>query len=173
MDYNLLKRVNSWHERAQNEEDPFVKFIFDYLAFVAIINQKYSNERRDRHKIQALKRDESIKSTYLSKIDKNIVKNIIKTLEIDPLTNVTINDRWWDCDLNSCPREMNPMNGKIQSVEDFKNMVEFIYRARNNLFHGKKGYEIDRDILIMEYGVDLICPLVDVLITSEGGQNGF
>jgi hypothetical protein len=166
MDSKLLKKVNSWHERAQNEEDPFVQFIFDYLAFVAIINQRYSNERDDRHKIQALKRDETIKSTYLNKLSKNNVQKIIKTLDVNPITNETRSNRYWTC--------KNRQNeGKINSPEDFRNMVEFIYLARNNLFHGKKGYEINRDILIMEYGFVLIDPLVDVLIIFEGVRNGF
>lgn len=172
MDPELLKKVESWHERAQNEEDPFVKFIFDYLAFVAVINQRYPNERTDRQKIQALKRDGTIKSCYLDKINENQVQKIIKTLNKNPIKNVTRRNTYWNCDkARDCHNKEN--DGKINSSGDFINMVEFIYRARNNLFHGKKGYKIDRDALIMKYGFIFINPLVDVIITSEGGQNGF
>jgi hypothetical protein len=167
MDSELLEKVESWHERAQNEEDPFVKFIFDYLAFIAIINQRYLNKRSDRKKIQALKQDRTIKSHYLDMITEYDVQKIIKTLNDRPIKNMTMQNTYWNCDEErDCHNREN--DGKISSPKDFMNMVEFIYRARNNLFHGRKGYEINRDILIMEYGFILIDPLVEVLITSEG-----
>lgn len=165
----LLNRVNSWHDRAnQEEEDYFVKFIFDYLAFAALICYKNYGNKTDRQLIQKLKRSEQIKRKYYKIANKKVIEDLIKELEANPLTNETYKDKYWDCDLDQCPHERSSNDGKIKSVDDFKNIVEFIYRARNNLFHGKKGIDYGRDSKIVKYGFYLLNPLVDILIESKG-----
>lgn len=173
MKSELLKKAKSWHQKADEENDYFIKFMCDYLAFIAILNSEYrTNGRGDRNPIQNLKQDRSknnkkIKSKYFEELDKDCVQKIIKELNTNPITNETKrNDVWWDCDNNNPLKTPSSNDGKILSIEDFKNMVEFIYRARNNLFHGKKGIDFGRDALIMKYGCSLINPLVTVLISE-------
>lgn len=169
MTSELLRRVADWHNRANEEKDDyFVKFIFDYLAFVALIC--HNNYRKsDRKLIQQLKRNnEKIKNNYYSNVNINRINEIIEILKSDPITNDTNHhDKWWDCDLDNCPNHLSPTDGIIGSVDDFPNILEFIYRARNNLFHGQKGIDYRRDSLIVEYGFYLLNPLVDVLIDSK------
>lgn len=171
MNSELLIRVNDWHNRAnEEEEDYFVKFIFDYLAFVALICQDNYDNRSDRRLIQQLKRNNGdIKENYYSSVNQDLVNEIVEILKSEPITNDSNpNDKWWDCILDNCSNHVSPNDGIIESVDDFPNIIEFIYRARNNLFHGKKGINFRRDSLIVEYGFYLINPLVDVLIDSKG-----
>lgn len=168
MSYELLNRVSDWHDRASEEGDYFVKFIFDYLAFIALICYNNYGNKRDRILIQELKRNGQIRYEYYSIVDTEKINEIIDILSYDPITNETNNmDKWWDCDLNSCSNEISSTDGIIHSVDDFQNILEFIYRVRNNLFHGKKGINFGRDSLIVEYGFYLINPLVEVLIESK------
>ncbi len=171
MNSELLRRVGDWHNRARDEkeEDYFVKFIFDYLAFIALICHDNDN-KSDRNLIQELKQNnEEMRNNYYSKVNIDRINEIIGILKSDPITNDTNrHDKWWDCDLEHCTNQVSSNDGIINSVDDFPNILEFIYRARNNLFHGKKGIDFRRDSLIVEYGFYLLNPLVDVLIESEG-----
>lgn len=169
MSSELLTRVNDWHYRAKEEDDFFVKFIFDYLAFVALICYQNYDNKSDRILIQELKRNSDIKNRFNVKVDKEKLNEIIAILNSRPITNTTNRgDKWWDCDSNNCSNQISPTNGVIHSNNDFPNILEFIYRVRNNLFHGKKGINFDRDSLIVEYGFYLIDPLVEVLINLKG-----
>jgi len=168
MSSELLKRVDSWHNRANKEEDYFVKFIFDYLAFVALICYRNYGNKRERELIQELKRNSEIKEQYYSKVDIDKLNEIIDILKAQTITNFTKRkDKWGDCDLDHCATQLSPTDGIINSTDDFQNILEFIYRARNNLFYGKKGIDFGRDSLIVEYGFYLINLLVDVLINSK------
>lgn len=172
MSSNINKKIIDWHERAKQEKiDYFVKFTFDYLAFVASINNYYSNPQinQDRNSIQNLKQDQMVKSDYLKKLDNTILQEIIDLLKIDPIKNVTRpTDNWWDCDTNSIRKTQSSDDGKIKSSGDYINMVEFIYRARNNLFHGQKGPDIHRDTIIMKYGSYLLNNLLEAIIKIKG-----
>lgn len=172
MDPKLLEKIKGWHIRASAEEekDYFVKFIFDYLAFIAFLNSKYRTNNGDRNVIQNLKQDMKIKSSYLEKLDQEIIITLINELEIKPLTNDTNSeDKWWDSDNKSddAPKRRSPNDGQIESAEDYKNMIEFIYRTRNNLFHGQKGPDYERDAFIVEYGFYLLNPLTTTLLAKK------
>jgi len=163
----FLERVYGWHERANKEDDYFVKFIFDYLAFVALISYNNNDNKPDRQLIQELKQKNQIKNEYYSKMDINRIEKLIKILKVEPITNNTnMNDKWWDCEKDNCSNIASPNDGKLHSHNDYPNIVEFIYRARNNLFHGQKGLDFRRDSLIVEYGFYLLNPLVDILINK-------
>jgi len=89
-------------------------------------------------------------------------------LELEPIKNVTYNnDKRWDCDTERPLDVVSKNNGKLRSVDDFTNIIEFIYRARNNLFHGKKGPNYERDLTIVEYGYKLLKPLMTILLGKE------
>lgn len=161
-------KILEWHQKAEETTDIFVKFILEYIAFIAFLNTFKTGKKRDRRLIQELKRDQVIKIEYFKRIDEKIIKNLINELNREPLLNVTNSeDTWWSCDSNHCPNQIPPNNGKINSTRDFINIIEFIYRTRNNLFHGTKKPSYDRDLLIVKYGFKLLNPLVGVLINSK------
>jgi len=159
--------IKNWHKKAKEEEDFFIKFILEYISFIAFLNQ-IEPGCKDRKLIQKLKRNKTLKKKYLDQVDKGIIKNLIKELELEPIKNVTNhNDKRWDCDTERQLDAVSKNDGKLRSVDDFTNIIEFIYRARNNLFHGKKGLNYERDLIIVKYGYKLLNPLMEVVLKLE------
>ena len=158
---------NNWHKKAKEEEDYFIKFILEYISFIAFLVQ-IDPSIRDRNLIQKLKRNNTIKRNYLAQVDSDIIKDLMKELELKPIKNVTKpNDKWWDCDTENPLDVVSRNDGKLRSIDDFINITEFIYRARNNLFHGKKGLNYERDLTIVKYGYKLLNPLMEVVLKPE------
>lgn len=164
---NYIEAIKNWHKKAEKEKDYFVKFILEYISFIAYLNRDQP-DNKDRSLIQNLKTNELLKNEYLNKLDKRLIKNIINELELNPIKNVTKHyDKWWDCNSTDPPNIVSQNDGKIRSIKDFTNIIEFIYRARNNLFHGKKGPNYERDSTIVEYGYKLLKPLMTILLGKE------
>ncbi len=134
-------------ERGEEERiDPFTRFIFLYISFIAFLSQN-GNDTSDRAKINRLKEDPEAKLFYLSEIRdttwnlKGIMEDLVKELRLQPIRNLTReHDTNWQ-----------GTDGVLRSVEDWKNLVEFWYRVRNNLFHGHKAPEFDRDRRLVSY----------------------
>jgi len=61
----------------------------------------------------------------------------------------------------------NRWNGKLNSEEDFGSIIEFIIRARNNLFHGDKLLNNERDKFIVTQGNLVLEPLLHVIINEN------
>ena len=144
------KLIRNWHEKATTE-DYFSKFVFEYLAFSAII-RKYVNatSKGDRDAIELLKSDEDIKQSYLLKINPEEDRTkLIEYLKENPV-----------------------VNGKkkvyIRDNKDWLNMIELIYSVRNNMFHGCKDPEDKRDQFLVEHAYKLLRPLVEILLHSKG-----
>ena len=177
MDYNQL--VRNWHSKA-SEEDYFSKFVFEYLAFIAHIKtQKYNGSDKDRDAIQQLKRDNSIKEMYLSKIQetkklKKYWQKVIDELKRARLGNVSrdLNNveeiKWWNCshsEINQMTsEEEKKIKGMINGFDDWENMVEFWYSIRNNLFHGAKSPSDRRDQLVVKYGFLTLYELMRIML---------
>jgi len=159
--YSLIK---NWHAKA-SEEDYFSKFMFEYLAFIAYLRTQWRTEQEvrsikrngrrvtDRDYIQALKQDQNfsdfwIDLTLRSTKDKDLVKvltGLASFLKREPLRSS--NDLWWNFDgfdLNRRP-VTSKRAGIIHNVGDLKNLIEFWYSVRNNLFHGDKNPSLGRD----------------------------
>ena len=158
---NYRPLIEAWHDKAA-EGDTFSRFVFQYLAFIAHIkNELYFDAPSDRMAIQRLKRDSKIKHAYL-----HIVKNnddlrrywneIIKELHAKPLHNSSRDpdypeiDKWWNNTEDRPSEKHESPKGMVHSLEDWSNMVEYWYSIRNNLFHGGKNPNIDRDALLVE-----------------------
>ena len=177
MDYKKL--IKSWHLKA-SEEDYFSKFVFEYLAFIAYLKTESSyNKSSDRSTIQSLKRDDGIKVEYLTKVRNNGNLNsawltIQEELKKQPLGNVSRDPNnaeeiaWWNCSReqlrDKTQEEWNKKTGVLHSLEDWENMVEFWYSIRNNLFHGTKDPEVERDRKLVEFGYKTLSPLMEIFV---------
>jgi hypothetical protein len=177
MNYDQL--IRNWHAKAITE-DFFSGFVFEYLAFIAFLKKQLFTEYDDRRAIQLLKRDEEIKSLYLIQVRGNpeileAWNRIIAELGRRRLGNVAVigNEvqeiEWWNCnqlELNQkTQEEKEKVMGVIYDLNDWGNMVEFIYSIRNNLFHGGKNPEDERDQLLVSNGLVVLRPLVDIFLT--------
>lgn len=176
---NYHPLITAWHEKAA-EGDTFSRFIFQYLSFIAHIkNNLFFDTLNDRMAIQRLKREDGIKHSYLNMItnDNDLLqswKEVIKELETSPLHNDSTDpdypeiDKWW----NSSQDQPNSGNrlpkGRVLSLEDWHNMVEYWYAVRNNLFHGGKNPTIGRDVFLVEHAFVTLRALVEnEFITSS------
>ncbi|MFA6108545.1 MAG: hypothetical protein WDA75_07220 [Candidatus Latescibacterota bacterium] len=178
MNFNEL--IKNWHAKAVEQQDCFSAFVFEYLAFIAFLKKnKFQTEKPDRRVIQLLKQDTNIMGEYLKKIvDTPTIQSAWDVIKVElnykPLKNVSENSiteeeiKWWNCshsELNlQKPAEALKTNGVIHSLDDWENMVEFWYSIRNNLFHGGKDPEDDRDQRLAENGYKTLRPLVEILL---------
>lgn len=180
MSYEQL--IKNWHAKA-SEEDYFSKFVFEYLAFIAYLKtQKYSSNDSDRLVMQKLKQDNVIKEKYLEKINSNrrlkedweYIKRRLDELRLGnasrDLNNVE-EIEWWNCshkELNQkTDEEKRKLSGVIYSLQDWGNMVEFWYSVRNNLFHGAKNPEDERDQFAVKYGYKTLRPLMEIFLENS------
>lgn len=168
IDYKTL--IIKWHKKAVVEDDPFSCFIFQYLAFIALISKyAYSSCSTDREVIDNLKRDSKIKSKYLESLVIGDVEDawdaISEELNTRPLGLGNLGNR--DVRENSHWDVQNGNHsGVIRNTEDWANMVECVYSIRINLFHGSKNPDNKRDQLLITNGQLVLKPLVEILINE-------
>ena len=138
------ERAENWYKRALDEKDEFVKFLLLFISYEVSLKIKSYDLRGPKH-------DNSIKETFYNKIDNEFLKKLKHELDENPLQNMNIdrNSRW---------------PGKLNSVNDFDGIIEFIIRARNNLFHGEKGLDEKRDSFIVKEGIRILQPLVESIL---------
>jgi hypothetical protein len=173
MEYQEL--IKNWHSKASSE-DYFSKFVFEYMAFNALLRKViFIESERDRPTLQFLKQNEEIKKEYLSlvRVDvkvKELWESIKSELDKKPLGNVSggieIEEvKWWNCSsLDIKDDEQNIPKGVIHGLDDWGNMVEYWSAVRNNLFHGGKDPQNTRDAFLAEHGFLTLRPLVEILM---------
>ncbi len=180
MNYNKL--IKNWHTKAA-DEDYFSKFVFEYLAFVACLKRKkFTEVSSDRSAIQKLKQDSRTRDLYFQEIEsrqnlKRCWAKVKVELDRSRLGNVSQSGeevqeiRWWNCAHEShkskTKGEKDKSMGVIHDLKDWENMVEFWYSIRNNLFHGAKNPQDERDQFLIENGYKTLRPLVEILLTNN------
>lgn len=177
MNYEAL--IKNWHRKAVRQTDIFSKFVFEYLAFVAILKTRLFRGMNDRESIQHLKREDLIKDTYLDRVNSRKQLSDDWQIIIDELNRVRLGNTsrdpfeaqeidWWNCSHDNTNQktdeERERLTGILYGYVDWENMVEFWYSIRNNLFHGTKDPEIERNRLLIEYGYKTLRPFVKLLI---------
>jgi hypothetical protein len=156
--YNDL--IKQWFKRSKYESDIFTKFIFLYISFTAFLTRR-NPERSDRWIIENLKEDEGARSLYLTLIRYNpelraTIQRLISELKEQPIENDTLSTTrrsYW-----------SGTDGVIRDETDWENLVEYWYRVRNNLFHGRKRPKFDRDIVLVKYAYLTLAPLMENFI---------
>jgi len=134
---NYKQRAVNWYQRGKREKDPFVKFVIYYIS-LEVLSKLAGGSIRD------LKNEPKL----FSNIDRKLLNDLVKKLKSKPLINMDPNgDHRWD--------------GIIRNEDDVNGIVEFIIRARNNLFHGDKDLNSKRDLFIAKYGNAILEPLIE------------
>lgn len=180
MNYDTL--IKNWHARA-SDEDYFSKFVFEYLAFVAYLKKKaFRDEQSDRAAIQRLKRDDVRRDRYLQAIErKHEVKRAWEEIKLEleraRLGNASGSGdeveeiKWWNCSHDQLHEkteaDQSRTIGVIHNLRDWENMVEFWYSIRNNLFHGAKNPQDERDQFLVENGYKTLRPLVEIFLSEQ------
>ena len=145
----IIEKIKSWMEFANENNDPFIKFAVEYFALNALLRLNFSKNVivKDRILIERLK-------GYLAHRDKQIIKpehieEFKKILIERELKNLTNNRRI-----------------KAEDLEDINNVVEAVYWIRNNLFHGHKGYNIERDKKLVDVGFKILRDINESLFNN-------
>jgi len=183
---NYKDLILNWHNKA-SDEDYFSKFVFEYLAFIAHLKtQLFDSTGTDRETIQKLKQNQSIKGGYLSKIQtklslKSDWERIKREFDSIRLGNASRNlnsveeIKWWNCSHNrleeKTDEEKRKLKGVIHSLEDWENMVEFWHSIRNNLFHGAKNPENERDQFAVKYAYNTLRELMEIMLIEQSSNN--
>lgn len=141
---NYKQKSKDWYTRSLQENDEFVKFILLYIALEVGTKLKFS-------KIREIKNDHSIRNIFYDNIKREYLEVLKNELNNNPLLNMDPNgdDRW---------------SGKLNAIDDFEGIIEFIIRSRNNLFHGDKALDEKRDIFIVQKGNMILQPLVEAIL---------
>lgn len=153
--------IKQWFERAEVGNDPFTKFIFLYISFIAFLSQQ-SFDTSDRKRVERVKNNENAMEYYkrLVRSDSTLrgsISDLVRELENQPIVNSTRdNDTHWE-----------GTDGVLSGVEDWKNLVEFWYRVRNNLFHGHKAPEFERDRVLVSYACSTLIPFMRNFIEHD------
>ncbi|MEW8292732.1 MAG: hypothetical protein AB2672_19625 [Candidatus Thiodiazotropha endolucinida] len=170
--------ITAWHDKAA-EGDTFSRFVFQYLAFIAHVkNNIFYAATNDRQAIQGLKRDEDICGRYLAAVasDAELAQfwiEVISKLKRKPLRNSSNDpdfpeiDKWWNNSENQPRSDGDFPSGKVLSLEDWSNMVEYWYSIRNNLFHGGKNPDTGWDAFLVEHAFQTLRPLMDIELGEQ------
>lgn len=147
LDINYETRVIEWYDRALKEQDETLRFVLLFITFEASIKQKYS-------KLRCVKTDNHVKEIFFCKVNNNSLEKLKNELDDQPL------------------KTMNSENDiLLKSKNDFCNIVEFVIKARNNLFHGDKTSSVARDQRIIDFGNQMLEPLVKAIIICHGNTS--
>lgn len=135
------EKATTWYARGNKETDEFLKFILYFISTEAIL---------DGQSIRSLK----LRQDLLKEINPEDIDQLKKELDTDPHKNMdTHGDHRW--------------GGTLQNNSDFDSIIEFLARGRNNLFHGDKGADVERDIFIITYGNKILQPIIRKLISEN------
>jgi len=140
MNNEYINKAKRWLERGKTEEDIFIKFILFYISFEVFVKVENLNK---------YKLNKDIENKFFNQIDFNILQELKKILDKNPLKNMQDNSK---------------PSIKLDSIDDFDNILSFIRVGRNNLFHGDKGLNCERDRKIVMYGSKLLEPLLEAII---------
>jgi len=151
----IISKIKSWRDAANDYEDYFIKFALEYFVFNALLRITYFPNRdgvRDRNLINRLKQDSECKN-YILKNRKEWINEFRKELNRKPLKNLTRIE-----------------NLRLESLEDWDNLVEGVYWIRNNLFHGYKFPGDERDQHLVKIGYHLLSRFNDYMLkrTQKG-----
>jgi Apea-like HEPN len=138
--------IKNWIERAENEKDTFNKFISYWIAFNCWYSMRYSLDPNfnfsDRNCIKKIKEEIQDDSLTIS-FDSNLKK------ELDTLK------------LRNMRKTLRTGIDAVIPVNSDSDVIEWLYIARNNLFHGNKLDENNRDKLIINQANIIIKKVID------------
>ena len=158
---NYADLVKQWFKRSKTEHDIFTQFIFLYISFIAYLTQ-VSSVKHDRGIINSLKYATVTRSFYISLIQNNAelgatIRGLVSTLRKQPIGN----------DTNPHDTHWIGIDGVIRDETDWENLVEYWYRVRNNLFHGRKALDFERDRDLVKYANLTLTPLMEHFIENN------
>lgn len=141
MNDNIKDLIGWWKLKGQRERDPFIKFFFFYMCFDAWITAE-SSEDSDQDKL-----------TWLFS-NPSLLRESWKEIQADRVQSLLANLRHY-----SPIRDMRPGRDRevpLNDIDDFEQVIRFIYQIRCNLFHGSKNPSSSRDSALVELSAEIL-----------------
>ena len=136
MSKEYREKAIKWFERSKKENDIFIKFILYYISFEILTKIR----NLDKYTL-----NEDIEGEFFKIVDSNILENLKSILDERPLINM-----------------LKPSKVvRFNDIHDFQNILMFVNYGRNNLFHGDKSLDVERDKTIVNYGSQILEKLIE------------
>lgn len=137
MNKSIKTLIGWWKLKGERESDPFIKFFFFYVCFDAWITAE-SGRDIDNQKIKwFLENNNCLKSKWFD-LQSSITKSWLANLRnLSPIEDMRPNHRGKKVYLND--------------TKNLKEIINFIYQVRCNLFHGSKNPMDGRDTNLVEF----------------------
>jgi len=176
--YDILQ---GWHEKAKEQkEDPYASFVLEYLTFIFYLKKIKKLDENNAEEVKRLKKDIKLRREYSDaeavktlKKDKKLREEYLKLIK----EKKELQDTWQEL-INKLEKDplrfYIPSRGerflKIESIEDWKNMLDFWRIIRNHLFHAEKYLE-NRDVFLVSCAYKTLSPLIEEIILKNKLKN--
>jgi len=94
--------------------------------------------------------NKDIEEEFFNIVDSKILEDLKSILEERPLVNMQDNSKIVS----------------LNDIYDFQNILRFVNYGRNNLFHGDKSLDIERDKMVVNFESQILEKLIESM-TSE------
>ena len=139
---NHKKIINGLIKRGDKEIDYFFKFISYWIAFNCWLVAK-TNEDRDRDALDKLYKESGLYGNFSNIINGNNKKLFDDLADIRPIEN-------------------KGTRHFLNNVNDFKEVMNFLYAIRCNLFHGRKSDNNERDCEV----INAAAPVLEIVVKN-------
>lgn len=139
MNKEYREKAIKWFERGKKENDIFIKFIIYYISFEILTKLR---------NLDKCTLNEDIKEEFFNIANSKILEELKNILDERPLINMQDNSKLV----------------RLNDIHDFPNILMFVNYGRNNLFHGDKSLDIERDKIIVNFGSQILEKLVNSII---------
>lgn len=135
----------NWMDKGDASEDQFDKFIYYWIAFNCYY-WSVTDATSDSGAVKELATYPDIVKIFNEIISDQTNQNALKQIQkLSPIFN---------------EKEKKSKYAKLTGYTYETVIVQFVYEARNNLFHGNKGITDDRDMEIISACVPIMAQLV-------------
>ncbi len=178
---NWDRSAEKWYSKSKEDKyinGMFIPFIFEFIAFNALYSDMtYHGRNTDRNKIKGIKKivseDSEISKDFLDKLREiydNFNDKEMRELKVS-LKCKNPRSSYWDIEKDGEKKGKTTngiiVKGRHIEKKDIKNVIEFIYRVRNNLVHGFKDCLEPRDKILTNIAFKFLSNLVKILLKPQ------
>lgn len=151
MDHETRESMLIWKHRADEIPDPFVQFFILYMCLDnwMTIGSGLANDQGKKHWIE---KNGNLLSKYWSEAPHLSLEHLHRLKELSPIEDLRPTHRGHFTNLDD--------------IDDFRNVVDFIYQIRCNLFHGGKNASRSRDSKLVDYSSRVLREWIDFILHS-------
>lgn len=126
-------QIELLHNKA-SEGDIFSRFNFEYLSFVAHLNNNlYLESKNDTESIQKLKNDKLLRAEYRAQISYH---HLLKKV--------------WNSLIKESQQNLIVQKYAVQNLDDWENMIGFWFNTRKKIYNGENVLKHTEDQALVE-----------------------